>query len=237
MPNVGVAAKSYPQLKDIFLSAGWAVVPFDLEWLRTASRLSVHDLDLVVGELTDEASLQRISDLVRCKEVPWLAIVTTGAMGQRAVELAAADVMFGPVNHHEVVWRAQRILTMTRDRLRVGGLTVNLTARVVTRNDRLIALSANEFRLLAYFARRCGQPIGRDEILSEVWRCSSESGGTRDQVNCCILRLRKKIERDPGRPEYLVSVKGSGYLLRNQEQWRQAQPVGLPQIDIDLTSL
>jgi DNA-binding response OmpR family regulator len=90
---------------------------------------------------------------------------------------------------------------------------------------------------LAYFARRCGPAIDPEELLTEVWGCGNELGGTRDQVKCCIRRLRKKIERDPNRPEYLVSVNGSGYLLRNQEQWSQARLAEVLPTDTDLTPL
>lgn len=213
---------------DVFQAAGWKVVPFDLEQLRTSTYLSAQKIDLLVGEFKNESSLRCIGDLLMCKDVPWLAIVTTEALAQRVLELAAADVLFDPVNHREVVWRAQRVLARTRDQLRVGSLIINLITRVVQLDGQIVALSANEFRLLAYFTRRCGHTISREEILAEVWGCSSESGGTRDQVKCCIMRLRRKIERDPGKPEYLVSMKNSGYLLRNQEQWEQAMLGGLP---------
>ena len=210
MPNVGIVSRSYPHWSDIFLSVGWNIVPFDLERLRTSTALSVQEIDLLIGEFADEVSVRRSGDWLMGRDIPWLAIVTTGAMAQCALDLAAAEVMFAPVNHREVVWRAQRILARAKAQLRVGRLSVNLATRVVELDDRPVALSANEFRLLAYFARRCGHLIGREELLSEVWGCGRELGGTRDQVKCCIMRLRKKIERDPGKPEYLVSAKGSG---------------------------
>jgi len=154
---------------------------------------------------------------------------------QCALDMAAVEVVFAPVNHCEVMWRAQRILALAREQLRVGRLVVNLTARVVQIDDRIAVLSAHEYRLIAYFTRRCGRVIACEELLSEVWGCNSEEGGTRDQVKCCLMRLRKKIERDSRNPEYLVSVTGLGYLLRNQEQWRQAQLAELRETNTDLT--
>ena len=235
MPNVGIVSKTYPQLSGVFLSVGWNVVLFDLERLRTPTTLSAQEIDLLVGEFTGESSARRNRDWLPGKDVPWLAIVTTVTTAQQALELAAAEVMFAPVNHHEVVWRAHRILAQAQAQLRVGSLNVNLATKVVELGERIVALSANEFRLLTYFTRRCGHTIDCEELLSEVWGCSSEEGGTRDQVKCCIRRLRRKIERDPKKPEYLVSVKGSGYLLRNQDQWGRAMSADSLRIDTDLT--
>ncbi|HEY4688387.1 MAG TPA: helix-turn-helix domain-containing protein, partial [Anaerolineae bacterium] len=49
-----------------------------------------------------------------------------------------------------------------------------------------------------------------------------QRGGTPEQVKSAVKRLRKKIEPDPHRPQYLVSVRRVGYQLRNQAQWEAA---------------
>ena len=235
MPIAGIVTPSQPQLVEVLRAAGWKVVAYDQEPLKTSVYLAAQETELLISEYDDDASVQRTMDLLMCKDVPWLALVSAGTMADRAVEMAAGDVIFSPANPHEVAWRARRVLTRAQHQLRIGSLSIDLTARVVWLDDHMVTLTASEFRLLAYFARRCGHTISCEEILAQVWGCSSEFGGTRDQVKCAIKRLRQKIEPNPKKPEYLVSMKDSGYLLRNSAQWGAATLTECLKTNTDLT--
>ena len=83
------------------------------------------------------------------------------------------------------------------------------TARYQARIDsRVILLTSREFELLAYLAKRTGRMVAGEELLREVWKCPPEAGGTEDQVKSCVKRLRRKVEPDPKRPVFLLSIAG-----------------------------
>ena len=117
-------------------------------------------------------------------------------MFRRAEQLAAAKVAAAaaPVAA-ELIEVAGLRIDMQRHEARVGGKAVELTAK--------------EFELLAYFARSPGRVFTRTQLLDQVWGYSHS--GYEHTVNSHINRLRSKIERDPGNPDYIQTVWGVGY--------------------------
>lgn len=75
--------------------------------------------------------------------------------------------------------------------------------------DRQVDLTAREFDLLAFFARHPGRVFRRADLLDNVWGYGHE--GYEHTVNSHINRLRAKIEKDPSKPEMIVTVWGVGY--------------------------
>jgi DNA-binding response OmpR family regulator len=90
-----------------------------------------------------------------------------------------------------------------------GGLRIDPIARTVELHGAFLDLAAREFDLLFFFARHPGQVFSRLDLLKQVWGYSHE--GYEHTVNTHINRLRNKIERDPARPEYILTVWGVGY--------------------------
>jgi DNA-binding winged helix-turn-helix (wHTH) protein len=132
----------------------------------------------------------------------------------RAVQSAyKGEVDYDP----ELLDRARALLLLPTNgsTLRIGGLTIDLKRRLVTRWGRAISLTPLEYQLLAYLARRPGIPTPVSELLGAVWGMTEATGGTEAQVKNCILRIRKKIEPVPQHPQYLLSRRGRGYLLRD----------------------
>lgn len=93
--------------------------------------------------------------------------------------------------------------------LEQGGLRIDPIARTVQVNDTPLDLAAREFDLLFFFARHPGQVFSRLDLLKQVWGYSHE--GYEHTVNTHINRLRGKIETDPAKPEYIITVWGVGY--------------------------
>jgi DNA-binding response OmpR family regulator len=96
----------------------------------------------------------------------------------------------------------------------VGDLTIDLTGREVLRDGRPIHVTPTEFRLLCIFADHPGQVFTRDHLIELI---SNDDGSdvfdrTLDRH---IANLRAKIEIDPQRPHYILTVYGSGYKLAN----------------------
>ena len=79
----------------------------------------------------------------------------------------------------------------------------------VTRGGEPIYLSAREFELLRYFMEHAGMVLSREELLRAVW--GYEAGTFTRTVDVHVASLRQKLEKDPKRPELIVTVHKSGY--------------------------
>ena len=95
-------------------------------------------------------------------------------------------------------------MTLTLDSCRI-----NLDARTVIREDKQLRLTGIESELLRFMAARPQQVLSREELYREVWKHQVELQ-TRT-LDLAILRLRKKIERNPAEPMHIVTVYGAGY--------------------------
>ena len=90
-----------------------------------------------------------------------------------------------------------------------GDLTINTAKRQVIIDGTEISLTAREFDLLLHFATHPGLVFTRMHLLEQVWGYHYE--GYEHTVNSHINRLRAKIERDPAKPAYILTVWGVGY--------------------------
>lgn len=90
-----------------------------------------------------------------------------------------------------------------------GDVRVDLSSMEATRAGRVVPLRTQEFKIVRYFAEHPGRVITRDVLLNEVWGYSNYPS-TRT-VDNHILRLRHKLEPDPARPQYFLTIHGVGY--------------------------
>lgn len=115
---------------------------------------------------------------------------------------------------------AQRVRTALDDRpprqMRVGGLTLDVERRRLTRGYRAHKLTPKEFELLKLFMQRPGQIVSRRTLMKEVWR-TDYLGDTRT-LDVHIRWLREKIEDEPDDPRLLVTARGQGYRLEVKEK-------------------
>lgn len=89
-----------------------------------------------------------------------------------------------------------------------GHLIVDYSARQVFLDGMPIKLTSLEFRLLAYLMQNAGRLIPKQELFEKVWEDKFTGDGT---LNVHIRKLREAIEREPGNPEYIITVWGDGY--------------------------
>jgi DNA-binding winged helix-turn-helix (wHTH) protein len=90
-----------------------------------------------------------------------------------------------------------------------GDVKVNFSSMEVTRKGQPVMLTAMEFKTLKYMAQNERRVISRDEFLNEVW--GYENYPSTRTVDNHILRLRRKLERDPSRPIHFRTVHSAGY--------------------------
>lgn len=94
-------------------------------------------------------------------------------------------------------------------RLVRGPLALDTELHRVTLGEGIVPVTAKEFELLTLFMRHPGRAYTRAQLLEQVW--GSSYAGYEHTVNSHINRLRLKIERDPARPEHILTVWGVGY--------------------------
>lgn len=107
--------------------------------------------------------------------------------------------------------RAQRPVGNSPETFRVGDAEINLTAHTVTRAGQTHQISFYEVELLRLLQERVGQPVSRDEILQKIW--GLDAAPSNRTVDNFIVKLRKKVERLPDKPERILTVYGYGYKL------------------------
>lgn len=139
------------------------------------------------------------------------------------LELGADDYVTKPFSPRELIARIRAVLRRAQLRadtpgkasheeaLRFGKLTIKPAQREVTMDDRPVPLTATEFDLLAYLATNPGIALTRDQLASHVWGYDSE-GDTR-LLDTHIAHLRAKLEPNPSRPNYILTVRNVGYKL------------------------
>jgi two-component system, OmpR family, response regulator MtrA len=129
------------------------------------------------------------------------------------LESGADDYVVKPFKPKELVARVRARLRRTDEPspelLEIGDLTIDVAGHSVRRGDTAIALTPLEFDLLVALARKPWQVFTREVLLEQVWGYR-HAADTR-LVNVHVQRLRSKIEKDPERPEIVVTVRGVGY--------------------------
>jgi DNA-binding response OmpR family regulator len=96
--------------------------------------------------------------------------------------------------------------------IRVGELEIDSRTRQVTRGGEVVALTATEFDILWCLVQADGRVLGREEIQTLVWGPGHH--GTLRTIDNFMMQLRTKLERDPGDPQHLLTVRGVGYRLK-----------------------
>jgi DNA-binding winged helix-turn-helix (wHTH) protein len=99
--------------------------------------------------------------------------------------------------------------------IQVGDLKLDLQRHILWRGDDEIHLSPKEFDLLAFMMKNADILLTHAKLLRSVW--GLEYGGELEYLRTYICTLRKKIEKNPARPEYIVNEPWIGYRFRNPE--------------------
>ncbi len=153
-----------------------------------------------------------------------IVVVSAISTSESKVDLLqryAEDYVTKPFEFEELAARIDRVLRRIGERipsqaLELGpDLTIVLGRRVAIRDGEQVGLSPTEARLLATLAANLGRPVSTDTILSRVW--SDADNADPAYVWVTVRRLRRKIERDPDDPRYLLTEKSGGYRLARVE--------------------
>ncbi|MFH0070956.1 winged helix-turn-helix domain-containing protein, partial [Peribacillus sp. NPDC056705] len=97
--------------------------------------------------------------------------------------------------------------------LRLFDLFIDTDMYMVYKGGEALDLTHREYELVYYLARNAGKVMTREHLLQAVW--GFEYFGDVRTVDVTIRRLREKIEENPSKPEYILTRRGLGYLMRS----------------------
>ena len=148
---------------------------------------------------------------------PVLLLTAMDAVESRiqGLDSGADDYLTKPFAFGELLARLRAIIRrgtrpIVPEVLVVGDLTIDTRARTAMRGDRGIRLTAREYALLEFFARRPGEVIGRGEIAEHVW--DEQYDPFSNVIDVYVQRLRRKLD-SAGEPSLIVTRRGEGYVF------------------------
>lgn len=149
-------------------------------------------------------------------DVPIIMLSARGEEVDRVLglELGADDYITKPFSLRELLARVRAVLRRPGPRRKAeefafGDVRVKLRDRQAFRAGREVPLTRKEFDLLVYLLAHRGEVVSRERLLDEVW--GYERFPTTRTVDTHVLRLRRKLEADPDRPCWILTVHGHGY--------------------------
>ena len=123
--------------------------------------------------------------------------------------------MTKPFSHRELVARVRAVLRRGQDQelvpdvVEVGGVRIDVERHQVYVDGEEVRFALREFDLLELLLRNPGRVLTRGQLIDRIW--GSDYVGDTKTLDVHIKRLRSKIERDPSKPERLITVRGLGY--------------------------
>src|SRR5687767_4342667 len=166
---------------------------------------SINDYDLILLDVM----IPELDGLEVCRRLrsagdttPILMLTARDSIQDRiaGLDIGADDYLVKPYDFHELLARVRALLrrgpALRSGMMQIADLTINTHSRKVGRGERAIKLTAKEYALLEYLARRAGEVVGRAEIAEHVWDESFDPFS--NLIEVYIQRLRRKIdEGDP----------------------------------------
>ena len=184
---------------------------------RTAA--AAHPPEAVILDvlLPDGRGTDVCRDLREWSTAPILILSAVGDEAEKiaALDAGADDFVTKPFSVDELLARLRaalrRIAPSRAPVLTIGQIRIDLEKRLVTAAGRPLSLTPTEYKLLRLLAQHEGKLLTHPTILREVWGPAYQEES--NYLHVYVSQLRRKIEPDPARPRYLLTIPGVGYRL------------------------
>jgi DNA-binding response OmpR family regulator len=175
-------------------------------------------LDIMMPGVDGFTACERIREF---SNVPIIVVTAKGDERDRVkgLDLGADDYIVKPFSATELLARVRSVLRRAQNSANVfqqsvfthGNLRIDFARAEVFRDDKMIFLSATEYRLLLQLARNLPRILPSEQLLTDVW--GPEYRDDKEILWVSISRLRQKLEEDPKNPVHIVTRPGLGYTM------------------------
>jgi len=175
-------------------------------------------LDVMMPVLDGFGALERIREF---SNVPIIIVTARGSENDRVrgLDLGADDYIVKPFSATELLARVRAVLRRAQTSgaafqqatFMHNNLRIDFARAEVFKDDRIVFLSATEYRLLLQFAHNIGSVLTSEQLLTDVW--GPEYRDDKEILWVSISRLRQKLETDPKNPQHIVTRSGLGYTM------------------------
>ena len=192
-----------------------------VRWEKAKKAISDVMPDLVLLDVTlpDGDGMEICREIRKSMpELPVIMLTAKDKVSDKVIglESGADDYVVKPFETIELVARIKACLRRSAIQVNepesavIGNIRVDYKKHIVKISGRQIELTPKEYNLLCFFIRHKGEVVSREKIRKSIWKDSKIYSWSR-VIDVHIQHLRQKIEKDPAKPKYIITVSGSGY--------------------------
>ena len=186
-------------------------------------KISNLKIDLVVLDLMlpDGSGFDLLREIRKTSDMAVIILSALDGLDDRKEGFVnkADDYLVKPFFPEELLWRIDAILRRSKkvkslDKINLGKVIFDMSKGVLIKNGEEIALTATQYKILAYLSENINMIVSIDRILDHIWE---DPYGYENTLITHIYRLREKLEDNPREPKILITIKGLGYKLVKEE--------------------
>ncbi len=179
-------------------------------------------LDVMLPGLDGFAVCEKIRSV---SDVPIIFLSAKGDIVDKGIgfRMGGDDYLVKPFSAMELAFRIKALLRRPHQLpenelnnsdgyLKTGNLEIDFNGYEVYSGGVKLDMTSKEFEILAFLAKNKGHVFTREQLLDQIW--GKDYGGDTNTVTVFIRKIREKIETDPAKPQYLLTVWGVGYKFR-----------------------
>ena len=183
---------------------------------------NMYNLILLDVTLPDGNGFDLYKKVIKNKNIPVIFLTALDEEKDivKGFKLGAEDYITKPFHAGELLYRIKNVLRHTKninqdEIIKIKNIKINLSKKLVLKNDKEIELTALEFKILQMLFENRGRIISRTQILEYIWD-ENENFVNDNTLTVYIKRIREKIEDDPNNAEIIRTVRGIGYKILDE---------------------